>query len=238
MKRLCYLFSSIVTIFLVMVMLFAVLSQNVSAAESSMSETDFQETEEESGNDNNQDTVTLTFHANGGYFPSWEWDEETQSERLVHKDIVSGEYEIGSLFYLCWEAPLHDNETMVLLGWAEDENATEPSVFDDGETTVDGLSNLWAVWAEGIPVTYHANKDGLEFYDDDGSLHTEITRYYEKGTLRRLSILEVCHLGIPDQRGHFGTGRRFRQIRIQLLWVVRKLLLQNRLIYIVSGMKE
>lgn len=183
MKRLFCLFSSIATIFLVMVMLFAVLPQNVFAAESAMSETDFQETEEESGNDNDQDTVTLTFHANGGYFPSWEWDEETQSEKLIRKDTVSGEYEIGAPFYLCWEAPLHDNETMVLLGWAEEKNATEPSVFENGETTVDGLSDLWAVWAEGIPVTYHANKDGMEFYDDDGSLHTEITRYYAKETI-------------------------------------------------------
>ncbi len=123
------------------------------------------------------DATTITFHANGGYFIEWGYDPETDQEIENHVDSLSDTYLKTEVLY-AWNTPsvYHEDPEKAFAGWATSENATVPDVIYE-EATAGDLTDLWAVWTEGIPVTYHINHDEIRFIGDGNERVTEMTEY-------------------------------------------------------------
>ena len=116
------------------------------------------------------DTTTITFHANGGYFT--EEGLDTVSQTFSKTDI---------LYSWNTPTPLNDNAALTFTGWAASSAATQPDIIA-GETKAGDLTDLWAVWSEGIPVTYHINHETVRFIGDEYERVEEITEYHPAGS--------------------------------------------------------
>ena len=159
------LFMQILTCLLAFSLLLALCPQSISAAEVP----------------DQEDGYLITFHANGGYFQEWVWDEASESEVETRSEEVSYLYGADQDVFYTTYTPQPGEPSMVFLGWATTANAAEPDIVE-GETYLGRFSDLWAVWTEGIPVTYHTNKEGLLFYDENHDQAEQITLYYVEGT--------------------------------------------------------
>ena len=128
------------------------------------------------------DSTTITFHANGGYFTQYEWDYEADKQIEIHVDSVSETYFKEDILY-SWNTPTVENEdpAKAFAGFATTENAEVADVVFE-ETRAGDLTDLWAVWTEGIPVTYHINHDEIRIRGDEDIPVTEITEYHPAGS--------------------------------------------------------
>ena len=110
---------------------------------------------------------TITWDANGGYFDDTEMTQR-ETQWLKPSDI-------GNYWY---NSPGHSETTKAFVGWTDVEGGTEPiEDYREYFTEVSDLT-LYAIWEEGIPVTWDAN--GGYFWDGDEKV-TRIVTYEVTG---------------------------------------------------------
>ena len=107
---------------------------------------------------------TITWDANGGYFDGNPEETQRESKWLKLSEIGND-----------WDyVPQNPVESIVCIGWTDVEGGTEPiEDYSSYFTAVEDIT-LYAVWSEGIPVTWNANGGYFLDGDDEGRALSDI----------------------------------------------------------------
>lgn len=113
----------------------------------------------------------ITTDANGGTF----WDGSTVSDEYVYGDQYT------------FDRPSHPQEGqgLVFAGWSTAKNATEPNIHIEDPASLATLNDgdiIYAVWVQGIKVTFKTDVGEWYSYDTSAEPITEIVRYYAPGS--------------------------------------------------------
>ena len=91
----------------------------------------------------------VTFHAGEGYFG--EEDTDTYTKKYTKGDAIE---------FQTFGASIND-DSKVIEGWYLDEEFTIPALTGKYDRyTINGPTDLYAKWTQGVAVTFHANADG------------------------------------------------------------------------------
>ena len=111
-------------------------------------------------------SYNITFNAEGGYFEEWD-DEQGDNVQLASKTITVDE---GRHYYMGSYKPSVAPEGKVFSTWTtEGDELVDP----DGMYVAEGDIEYFAVWEDGVTITYDAGEDGYypvnPHWDDDGN---------------------------------------------------------------------
>lgn len=111
----------------------------------------------------------LTLDAAGGYF-----DTQEQTTMMV-------EVREGTIKSYILPQPSHTEEGILFKGWARTPDSTETE--DEFKDLQDG-DTLYAVWEQGVRVTYHASEGYFDSYEEEGEIvyQKEVSYWYFIGS--------------------------------------------------------
>ncbi len=117
------------------------------------------------------EAYTVTYHANGGYFLN----------ATGMRDMSTSVVPCGSETYLGRDSIANNDKDVAFSGWSISPDGSTVDV--DGDTWYQPSSSidLYAVWAKGNKVTFHANYESGAYYYYNGHTYTDLTFTIPKG---------------------------------------------------------
>ena len=116
---------------------------------------------------------TITFDANGGYFESYEYDEEAGQSIPYHHDTVTRDFLKGDVIHNDddWDKPYLDGSMKNFIGWS---TTPDGDPLGDEGYTVNSSATLYAVWyEEKVNATFNA---GSGYFKVGDEITTELER--------------------------------------------------------------